>query len=184
MSRFDGMSMYDDVKVSLSLGDLSAIHSAANCFEFANEKREALKKKNAELVKECETQAMEIGQLCVRIMEAERELAAWKQAANADKPEADALAYLEERNTPFESKDVDTACEVILALLVERKEAQKPREVSPLLKQRIENAADVLRLEVVPAYNDGTYPDVAGDRFNTVYKALRELHDTVKAEVL
>ena len=117
------MSMYDDVKVSLSLGDLSAIHCAANCLEFADEKREALEKKNAELRAEYETQAKEIDQLRFRITEAEKELAAWKSAANTDKPEADALAYLEEHNTSFESKDIDRACEVIRALLKKKVDA-------------------------------------------------------------
>lgn len=57
------MSMYDDVKVSLSLGDLSAIHCAANCLEFADEKRKALEKRNADLEIECERQANEINNL-------------------------------------------------------------------------------------------------------------------------
>lgn len=57
------MSMYNDVKVSLSLGDLSAIHCAANCLEFADEKREALEKRNADLQIECERQAKEINGL-------------------------------------------------------------------------------------------------------------------------
>lgn len=57
------MSMYDDVKVSLSLGDLSAIHCAANCLKPADEKCEALEKRNAELLKECERQAKEINNL-------------------------------------------------------------------------------------------------------------------------
>lgn len=109
--------LYDGVKVEMSLGDLSMIHNAANCWEIADEKREALEKRNAGLLKECEAQAREINQLRSRIMEAEKELATWKQAANADKPEADALAYLEEHNTPFEGIDVDKACEVIRALL-------------------------------------------------------------------
>ncbi len=112
--------LYDGVKVEMSLGDLSMIHNAANCWEIADEKREALEKKNAELLKECEIQANEIGQLRVRIMGAERELAAWKQAENADTPRAAALAYLEEHNTPFEDKDVDKACDVIRALLAKK----------------------------------------------------------------
>ena len=115
--------LYDGVKVEMSLGDLSMIHNAANCWEIAAEKREALEKKNAELLKECEIQALEINQLRSRIMEAEKELATWKQAANADKPEADALAYLEEHNTPFEGNDVDKACEVIRALLKKKVDA-------------------------------------------------------------
>ena len=115
--------LYDGVKVEMSLGDLSMIHNAANCWEIADEKREALEKRNAELLKECEIQALEINQLRSRIMEAENELATWKQAANADKPEADALAYLEEHNTPFEGNDVDKACEVIRALLKKKVDA-------------------------------------------------------------
>ena len=179
------MSMYDDVKVSLSLGDLSAIHCAANCLEFADEKREALEKKNAELVKECETQALEINQLRCRIMEAEKELAAWHTAQNADKPESEARAYLDEHNTPFENNDVDKACDVIRALLAAKPEAEKPREVSPLLRQRIENAKDVLR-QIVPvvADCDGSFGEVEGDRFNAVYKTLQELYDVTRAEVL
>lgn len=120
------MSMYDDVKVSLSLVDLSAIHCAANCLEFAAEKREALEKRNAELLKECETQAREINQLRSRIMEAEKELAVWNTAQNADKPEEAAYAYLHEHNTPFEDKSVDKACEVIRALLSRTQKPAKP----------------------------------------------------------
>lgn len=55
--------LYDGVKVEMSLGDLSMIHYAANCWEIANEKREALEKQNAELRAECETQAKEINGL-------------------------------------------------------------------------------------------------------------------------
>lgn len=115
--------LYDGVKVEMSLGDLLMIHNAANCWEIADEKREELEKKNAKLLKECEIQALEINQLRSRIMEAEKELATWKQAANADKPEADALAYLEEHDTPFEGNDVDKACEVIRALLKKKVDA-------------------------------------------------------------
>ena len=61
---------------------------------------------------------------------------------------------------------------------------QPPREVSPLLRQRIENAKDVLHnIFPVVADNDGTYCEVAGDRFNTVYKTLQELYDVTMAEV-
>lgn len=120
------MSMYDDVKVSLSLGDLSAIHCAANSLKFAAEKREALEKRNTELLKECETQALEINQLRSRIMEAEKELAAWNTAQNADKPEEAAYAYLHEHKTPFGDNSVDKACEVIRALLSMTQKPAKP----------------------------------------------------------
>lgn len=179
------MSMYDDMKVSLSLGDLSMIHNAANRWEIAYEKREALEKRNAELLAECENQSKEAYILKCRIRGAESELATWKSAANTDKPEADALAYLEEHNTPFESKDVDTAREVIRALLAAKPKAAKPREVSPLLRQRIENAKDVLRFHTpVVANSDGSFDEVAGDRFNAVYKTLQELYDVTREEVL
>ena len=55
--------LYDGVKVEMSLGDLSAIHCAANCLEFDYEKREALEKRNADLEIECERQAKEINGL-------------------------------------------------------------------------------------------------------------------------
>ena len=54
---------YDGVKVEMSLGDLSMIHNAANCWEIADEKREALEKRNADLMIECERQAKEINGL-------------------------------------------------------------------------------------------------------------------------
>lgn len=56
-------TIYDEVKVTISLGDLSMIHSATDCFLIADEKREALEKKNAEILKECERQAKEINNL-------------------------------------------------------------------------------------------------------------------------
>lgn len=120
------MSIYDEMKVELSLCDLAAIHGAANCWEIVNEKREALEKKNAELLAECEKQSKENYMLKCRIKGAENELAAWKSAANTDKPEADALAYLEEHNTPFEIKDIDMACKVIRALLSRTQKPAKP----------------------------------------------------------
>ena len=55
--------LYDGVKVEMSLGDLSMIHNAANCWEIADEKREALEKRNADLEIECERQAKEINGL-------------------------------------------------------------------------------------------------------------------------
>jgi hypothetical protein len=117
------MSIYNDVRVSLSLGDLSMIHCAANCLEFTNEKLEARENRNDDLKVECERQAKEIDQLRTRIEVAETELAAWNTAKNADKPEEAAYAYLQEHNTPFEDKSVDNACEVIRALL---SRTQKP----------------------------------------------------------
>ena len=127
--------LYDGVKVEMSLGDLSMIHNAANCWEIADEKREALGKRNAELLKECETQAREINQLRSRIMEAEKELAAWNTAQNADKPEEAAYAYLHEHDTPFEDNSVDEACEVIRALLSKKSAAPVETPAAPASKE-------------------------------------------------
>lgn len=124
-------TIYDEVKVTISLGDLLMIHSAANCFQIADEKREALEKKNAELLKECERQAENITDLRLSISDAIGELDAWKKAENVEKPIADALAYLDEHNTPFENYDVDTACAVIRALLAKKSAAPVETPAAP-----------------------------------------------------
>jgi hypothetical protein len=124
-------TIYDEVKVTISLGDLFMIHSAANCFQIAGEKREALEKKNAELLKECERQAEVIDQLRFSISDAKYELDAWKKAEKVEKPIVDALAYLDEHNTPFENFDVDTACAVIRALLAKKSAAPVETPAAP-----------------------------------------------------
>lgn len=124
-------TIYDEVKVTISLGDLLMIHSAANCFQIADEKREALEKKNAELLKECERQAKDIEQLRFRISDAKDKLDAWEKAEKVEKPIADALAYLDEHNTPFDEADVDTACAVIRALLAKKSAAPVETSAAP-----------------------------------------------------
>lgn len=124
-------TIYDEVKVTISLGDLLMIHSAANCFQIADEKREALEKMNAELLKECERQAKDIEQLRFRISDAKDKLDAWEKAEKVEKPIADALAYLDEHNTPFEEADVDTACAVIRALLAKKSAAPVETSAAP-----------------------------------------------------
>ena len=177
-------SIYDEIMVNVSLGDIARVHSAANCFTISDEQLSKARNDLSRLREECETQAKEIGQLRVRLMETERDLKKWTEAAETENPIADARAYLAEHDTPFESNDADTACQVIRALLAAKPEAAKPREVSPLLRQRIENAKDVLRqITPVIADNDGNYCEVAGDRFNSVYNTLQELYDVTRAEV-
>lgn len=124
-------TIYDEVKVTISLGDLLMIHSAANSFQIANEKREALEKKIAELLKEYERQANDIDQLRFRISDAKDKLDAWEKAEKVEKPIADALAYLDEHNTPFEEADVDTACAVIRALLAKKSAAPVETPAAP-----------------------------------------------------
>ena len=124
-------TIYDEVKVTISLGDLLMIHSAANSFQIADEKREALEKKIAELLKECGRQANDIDQLRFRISDAKDKLDAWEKAEKVEKPIADALAYLDEHNTPFEEADVDTACAVIRALLAKKSAAPVETPAAP-----------------------------------------------------
>lgn len=124
-------TIYDEVKVTISLGDLLMIHSAANSFQIADEKREALEKKIAELLKECKRQANDIDQLRFRISDAKDKLDAWEKAEKVEKPIADALAYLDEHNTPFEEADVDTACAVIRALLAKKSAAPVETPAAP-----------------------------------------------------
>lgn len=124
-------TIYDEVKVTISLGDLLMIHSAANCFQIADEKREALEKKNAELLKECERQAKDITDLRLSISDAKCELDAWKKAETVEKPIVAALAYLDAHNTPFEENDVDTACAVIRALLAKKSAAPVETPAAP-----------------------------------------------------
>lgn len=172
------------MNVTVELDELVALHSTAKLSDYRQTELERTKKENADLLIEGERQAKEISQQRERLIKTEQDLKKWTEAAQTEKPYADANAFLDEHNTPFESKDVDAACEVIRALLAAKPEAAKPREVSPLLRQRIENAKDVLRqITPVMADTDGNYCEVAGDRFNTVYKTLQELYDVTRAEV-
>lgn len=126
------MSMYDDVKVSLSLGDLFEIQSTANGWEISTKECEALAAQNNDLKVENERLAKENNNL---------------------------------------------RCELSTR-------PQQPREVSPLLRQRIENAKDVLRqITPVVADCDGSFGEVEGDRFNSVYNTLQELYDVLRVEV-
>ena len=124
-------TIYDEVKVTISLGDLLMINSAANSFQIADEKSESLEKKIAELLKECERQANDIDKLRFRISDAKDKLDAWEKAEKVEKPIADALAYLDEHNTPFEEADVDTACAVIRALLAKKSAAPVETPAAP-----------------------------------------------------
>lgn len=124
-------TIYDEVKVTISLGDLLMIHSAANSFQIADEKREALEKKIAELLKECERLAEDITDLRLSISDAKDKLDAWEKAEKVEKPIADALAYLDEHNTPFEEADVDTVCAVIRALLAKKSAAPVETPAAP-----------------------------------------------------
>ena len=124
-------TIYDELKVTISLGDLSMIHSAANSFQISDEKSEALEKKIAELMKECKRQANDIDQLRFRISDAKDKLGAWEKAEKVEKPIADALAYLDKHNTPFELNDVDKACDVIRALLAKKSAAPVETPAAP-----------------------------------------------------
>jgi len=125
--------LYDGVKVEMSLGDLSMIHNAANCWEIADEKREALEKRNADLEIECERQAKEINGL---------------------------RCELSTRPTTL--------------------------ELQPVTKTAINNAKDVLHALYQPITSEENLPNetVSGDRFHTVYNALRDLVSRLEHEGL
>ncbi len=172
------------MNVTVELDELAALHSTAKLSDYRQTELERMKKENADLKIEGERQAKEISQQRERLIETEQDLKKWTEAAQTKKPYADANVFLDEHNTPFEGKNVDAACEVIRALLAAKPEAAKPREVSPLLRQRIENAKDVLRqITPVIADCDGSFGEVAGDRFNAVYNTLQELYDVLRVEV-
>jgi len=61
----------------------------------------------------------------------------------------------------------------------------KPRELSPLFRQKVENASHVLsHMTPLVCSGNGEYPAADGARYNTVLKALRELHQVVLVEVI
>ena len=66
----------------------------------------------------------------------------------------------------------------------ELKPEAKPHKLSPLLKQRVANAADVLRcMTPVVMSGNGEAPAVEGDRFNSVLKTLHELYNAIVDEL-
>lgn len=126
------MSIYDETKVEILLGDHWCILNAANCRKLVAEECEALKKKHAELLKECETQAREINNL---------------------------------------------RCEL---------STRPPRELQPITKTAIKNAKEVLNACYRPITSeiDAANETVPGDRFQSVYKALRDLVFRLEQEKL
>jgi DNA repair exonuclease SbcCD ATPase subunit len=147
--------MFDDMKVSLLLGDLSAIHCAANCLEFTNEKLEAREKRNADLAVECE------------------------RLSKANEESAEAICKMK-----AELNAANEAAEKLRKELDERSATIQPRAFSPLLHQKFANAKDVLhKIPPLVAYHDGTFPNIPGYEFHSVYKALQELYDALRMEV-
>jgi len=207
------MSAYESIRVQIRLGDLSKVFTSANLYDYVNDEKIKADLEFRKGIKDLETElgkkANEISRLTEELERVEKKAAderagyqqtiqkvnttvaeqgetlkKWQPAENVEQPEKEARDFIAKHDTPFESNDVDKACEVIRALLAAKPEAAKPREVSPLLRQRIENAKDVLRqITPVIADTDGNYCEVAGDRFNTVYNTLQELYDVTRAEV-
>jgi len=127
------MSVCNELKVSLSFNDLCELHCAANNWEFSEKMCKELEKRNAELLKECETQVKEIN---------------------------------------------DLRCEL----------STRPttRELQPVTKTAINNAKDVLRALYQPITSEENLPNetTPGDRFHTVYNALRDLVSRLEQEGL
>ena len=177
------MSMYDEIKATVAIGDLAMLNTAANCFEHSDGKREAAEKREAELRRICEEQAAEIQQLRTNGFNLEAELKKIKVAADTNAGKR-AGKFLRAHDTPFEGIEIDEACEIIRGLLATKETEAKPRELSPLFKQRVANAADVLRcMKPVVMSGNGELPAIEGDRYNTVLKTLADLHDTIVAEM-
>lgn len=178
------MSMYDEIKATVAIGDLAMLNSAANCFELSDGKREAAEKRGAELRRICEEQAAEIQQLRTNGFNLEAELKKIKVAADTNAGKR-AGEFLRAHDTPFEGKEIDEACEIIRGLLAPKGPEAKPRELSPYFKQRVKNAAEVLHsLAPVVANQNDEYPDVGSDRYNTMRKTLDELYSVIMDEVM
>ena len=178
------MSMYDEIKATVAIGDLAMLNSAANCFEHSDGKREAAEKREAELRRICEEQAAEIQQLRTNGFNLEAELKKIKVAADTNAGKR-AGEFLRAHDTPFEGKEIDEACEIIRGLLAPKGPEAKPRELSSYFKQRVKNAAEVLHsLAPVVANQNDEYPDVGGDRYNTMRKTLDELYSVIMDEVM
>ena len=69
---------------------------------------------------------------------------------------------------------------------IERLKNRKPRELQPVTKTAISNANDVLRALYRPITSEENLPNetVPGDRFHTVYNALRDLVSRLEQEDL
>ena len=178
------MSLYNP-EVKVELDALASMKSAADCLSIVRDERDRMEK---ELAKS-KADNMSLQQTCKKLNDTVAEqgerLKAWEQAENAAKPIDDAHNYLNLHNTPFEDNDVDEACAVIRGLLATKETEAKPREVSPLFKQRLENTAQVLdQLTPVPMPDDGEMPTVNADRYNALRKTLYELHHVVLREVI
>lgn len=115
---------YDAIRVEISADKLSALLLAANgCLynRAENEKRvneiaglvnenKGLRESIAQLEETAKDLNADIGKYAER-------LKAWELAATAEQPVADAHAFLDEHNTPFEGLEVDRACAIIRKLL-------------------------------------------------------------------
>ena len=65
-------------------------------------------------------------------------------------------------------------------------DAEEPRKLQPITKTAISNAKDVLRALYQPITSEENLPNetVPGDRFHTVYNALRDLVSRLEQEGL
>lgn len=100
--------------------------------------------------------------------------------------EADKAKMEEAKRERLEAlTELDKQNKAVEELLKSERAERKPRELSPLFKQRLANTAEVLdTLQPVPLPDDGEMPTVNADRFNSIRKALHELHHVVLKEVV
>lgn len=126
-----------NILVQISLEDLSSLKNSAECSEIFKKERDELKKKLEATGKELAAAETNIDNLKkavenlnAAIADDEKRLHEWEQAGNAEKPIADALAYLSEHDTPFENEEANDACSVIRALLAMKPKADAPVNTS------------------------------------------------------
>ena len=178
------MSAYESIRVQIRLGDLSNVFTAANLYDYVNDEKTKADLEFREGIKDLEA---ELGKKANEISRLTEELDRVKNE-NAETNSATAKIVEEWKARLKEYTDANAELQRTIDTLkqeIERTKNRKPREVSPLLRQRIENAKDVLdHIIPVVADCDGSFGEVAGDRFNAVYKTLQELYDVTMAEVL
>ena len=200
-----------NMKVILDLDELCNLKSLADLYDYHKSEIQKRDKEIAEnnhatakIVEELEAKMKEVtdentalhhtleekekanGEMLQMLNAANSELVKFRKSAETEKPITNARAYLDEHDTPFESDDAEKACEVIRALLAAKPEAEKPRELQPVTVTAISNAKDVLRALFRPfsSEEDAANETVPADRFQTVYKTLRDLVSRLEQEGL
>ena len=121
-------SGFDKIKVTLTLGDLTTLHSEANVSEYRADRLDHYEKQIAELGnandglrRKTDGQENEIRELRDALNTANAQIERWKEAEQTTAAAKEAADFAKLHDTPFEDSDVEEACRLIRALLAERK---------------------------------------------------------------